>query len=358
MHREPFGHTANGAVVERVLLEAGSLSAEVLTLGAALRALRVPSREGVTDVLLGYDDASAYERDRLCMGTVAGRVAGRIAHGAFTLDGVGYRLPLNAPPHHLHGGDRGFHHALWSVADMEAGPDGAAVTLALTSPAGEEGYPGALEVGVTYRLHAQPAQLDVVYRARSDAPTPLNPTQHAYFDLSGGGDPDVLDHLVQVAASRYAPMDETLVTLGVLEPVAGTPFDFRRPRRLRDGIADPDPQLQLAGGYDHDFALDAWTDSVPGAAPAFAARVACETTGIVLEVHTSEPALHLYTGNFLPSGTRGKGGATYGPRRGLCLETQHFANSPNHPAFPSTILRPGHRFESITRFRFSVDRGA
>lgn len=349
-----FGHTADGSAVERVRLDAGGVSAEVLTLGAALRALHVPSRDGRTDVLLGYDDAGGYERDRLCMGTVAGRVAGRIAHGAFTLDGVEYRLPLNAPPHHLHGGDRGFHHALWVVDAVHCDAGGAAVTLALASPAGEEGYPGLLTVAVTYRLHAEAAQLDVVYRARSDAPTPINPTQHAYFDLSGGRDADVLDHVFQVAASRYAPLDETLVTRGVLEPVAGTPFDFREPRRLGDGIDAPHPQLRLAGGYDHDFALDAWTAPSAGGEPALAARVACGTTGIELEVHTSEPALHLYTGNFLPSGMRGKAGAAYGPRSGLCLETQHFANSPNHPRFPSTILRPGATFESITRFRFGV----
>lgn len=330
------------------LRNADGMELEVAAYGGIIRTLRVPDRDGrLDDVVLGFDSIEDYvAANPHYFGAIVGRYANRIARGRFNLDGDLHWLAKNQGPNHIHGGRKGFDKVTWEAGPVPGGAG--AIGFRYTSPDGEEGYPGTLEVRVRYALMKR-NQLVVDYFATTDAATPVNLTQHSYFNLSGDPGSDVLDHVVTINADQFTPVDDTMVPTGETRSVAGTPFDFRQPTALRGRIDDADPQLRLAGGYDQNFVLNPGT---PGE-PVFAARVYEPTSGRVLTVHTMEPGLQFYTGNQL-AGVAGKDGALYGPRAGLALETQHFPDSPNQPTFPSSILRPGEKYRSRTIFTFSV----
>ncbi|MFL5539190.1 MAG: aldose epimerase family protein [Longimicrobiaceae bacterium] len=330
------------------VLDAGTgITVAVLDYGAIVQSIRVPDRNGrIADVVLGYDTVAGYERDPFYLGAVVGRCAGRIGGAAFTLGGTRYELSANDPPNHLHGGFRGFGKTTWRGEPFEDA-SGVGVVMEHTSPDGDEGYPGTLDVRVVYTL-SRGNVLSVEYHAVTDRPTPVNLTQHSCFNLAGEGSGDVLDHELTIHARSFTPLNERLLPTGEIAPVEGTPLDFRAPHRIGERIGADDGQLRIAGGYDHNFVID----GEPGALRP-AARLADPASGRVLEVLTTQPGMQLYTGNFL-DGTAGKHGHRYGPRAGLCLETQHFPDSPNQPGFPSIILRPGEEYRSRTEFRVSV----
>ncbi len=338
-----------------VLENAQGWRAEFCDLGATLVRLFVPDRAGrLGDVVLGFDDTDGYLRSRSYHGCVVGRFGNRIARGRFTLDGRPYTLATNSSaggvPVHLHGGHRGFDRRLWRAEPVPAG-EGAAVRFRLRSEDGDEGYPGNLDVAVTYRL-GDDGVLSVDYHAVTDLPTPLNLTQHAYFNLRGAGAGDILGHELRVPAARFVAVGADLIPTGELAPVAGTPLDFTAPRRIGERIDEPHRQLEVAGGYDHCWVLD----HAPGVL-GLAAAVREPESGRTLEVWTQEPGVQVYTGNFLDGSDLGKGGVPYARRTGLCLETQRFPDSPNQPGFPDAILRPGAVHRSRTEFRFGTDGG-
>jgi aldose 1-epimerase len=354
MSRSPFGRLASGEQVE--LFELQSTTGVVLRVsgyGGIIQSLLVPDREGqVDDVVLGFDRLDQYVDDQAYFGALIGRYANRIRGGRFRLDGRQLSLPVNDNGNHLHGGPVGFHKVPWRVQPF--GHEDGTVGLRLTrvSPNGEQGYPGRLDAEVTYTLAGNDLVVD--YLARTDKPTPVCMTQHTYFNLSA--DPavnDVLDHRLRLWAERYTPVDETLIPTGELAPVEGTPFDFRDAAPIGTRIGDPSAQLTQAAGYDHNFVLSAGEEG--GSEPARAARVHDPVSGRVLEVWTTEPGLQFYSGNYLDGVTRGKGGRPYRQHAGFCLEPQRFPDSPNQPAFPDCILRPGERYQSRTIYRFSVD---
>ena len=349
VHRERLAVTPDGRPVERFTLHDGSgTEVRVLGYGGVIQAVRVPDRDGtVADVALGYDTLDGYLADTGYQGALIGRYANRIARGRFTLEGQSYTLATNDGPNHLHGGPGGFHTVLWDVEPFQD-QRGVGVVLTHESPAGTEGYPGTLRVRVTYTL-AGAGELAIDYHATTSEPTPVSLTQHTYFNLAGHGARDVLDHELQLHASHFTPVDGTLIPTGEIRPVAGTPFDFTTPARIGARIDQADEQLRRAGGYDHNFILG---EAAPGG-PRPAARLHEPVSGRVLEVLTTEPGIQFYSGNFL-SGEAGKDGRRYAHRHVLALETQHFPDSPNQPAFPSTILRPGEEYTSRTVYRFSV----
>jgi aldose 1-epimerase len=338
----------DGREAEEFILDDGrGMAARVGTYGARLLSLRVPDRAGTpVEVVLGYDDLRGWAEDDGFMGATIGRCANRIARGRFGLDGRTFQVPINAPPNALHGGPRGFDKEVWSAAPAE---DSAALLLFHISADGDQGFPGTLRLTVRYALTGDGA-LSLDYEADTTRPTVVNLTNHAYFNLAGGG--SILDHLLTVAADRFTPVDEALIPTGELRPIAGTPFDFRQPARIGARVDEPgDGQLRVAGGYDHNFAL---REVPPGQAPRFAARLQEPSRGISMEVWTTEPGLQFYSGNFLDGSRRGRGGAPLEHRGGLCLETQHFPDSPNRPDFPSVVLRPGETFRSSTLYRFAA----
>ncbi len=323
------------------------LEARVTDFGGILLSLLVPDRAGrLGDVVLGFDRPSDYHSNPAYFGALVGRYANRIARARFELDGRVHVLAANEPPHHLHGGLRGFDRVTWE-AEPVRDDAGDGLVLRYTSPDGEEGYPGTLDVRVRYTLTAAD-ELVLDYHAAADRATPVNLTHHSYFDLAGGAGSDVLGHVLKLGAATFTPVDPTLIPTGEVRAVQGTPFDFRSPRRLGERIFDHDDQLRFGGGYDHNLVLGAPGDD----GLRFAARLAEPRTGRVLEIRTTEPGLQLYSGNGLDGSLVGKGGRRYGPRAGVALETQHFPDSPNHPNFPSTILRPGEAFRSRTVHRF------
>jgi aldose 1-epimerase len=344
--RLPFGTLPDGRAVHLFRLhQSDSFAVEVLDYGGIVRALRVPDRAGtLTDVVLGYDDLDGYVTDPWFFGGIIGRYAGRIREGRFELDGWSVRLATNNGPHHLHGAGHGFHKRLWR-AEPFASAGNVGIDLRLTDDA-SGGYPGLLEVHVAYTLTAAHEWI-VDYEATAGEVTVLNLTQHTYFNLAGRG--DVLGHRLAVNADTFAEVDDTLVPTGALRPVAGTPLDFRNGVAI--GTRIDDEALRASQGYDHDFVVRRDAD---GLAPA--ARVLEPRSGRTLQVATTEPALHVYSGNFMDGSRFGKGGRRFGPRQGLCLETQHLPDSPNHPEFPSTVLRPGEEFRSRTVYGFGVDR--
>jgi len=332
-----------------VLANALGVEVRFISLGGRIVSIRVPDRHGrLADVVLGYDSRSQYVNDTRYFGALVGRYANRIARGRFTLDGVEYSLPINDGPNHLHGGPRGFHCREWIVEPFKRnGIEGAELRCAIA--AGDDGYPGSLDVRATYSLDDD-NQFRVDYRATADAPTIVNFTQHSYFNLAGEGVGDILDHELTVAAGRMTFVDATLIPTGALCDVAGTPFDFTTPQRIGARINVPDDQLRIAGGYDHNFVLAEREPIVPS----FAARLVDPRSGRSLDIHTTEPGLQLYTGNRVDRGPAGKGGRSYPRHAGVALETQHFPDSPNHPHFPSTALRLGEDFRSTTIYRFST----
>jgi aldose 1-epimerase len=315
--------------------------------GAAIVSLRVPDRAGnLDDIVLGFDSLEGYLGHTHYFGAIVGRYANRIARGRFELDGSRYRLSVNDEPHHLHGGTRGFDRVVWECEPFRH-DRGEGLALRHTSPDGDQGYPGTLNVDLRYLLNDS-NELQVDYLATTDKPTPVNLTQHSYFNLLGAGKGDILGHQLRIDADAYTPVDCTLIPTGKVLPVAGTPFDFRAAVAIGARIGDPDPQLEYAGGYDHNFVLRRG-----GTGLLSAARVVEPASGRTLDVFTTEPGLQLYSGNQL-DGIAGRGGRRYGRRSGFCLETQHFPDSPNRPEFPSTILNPGEEYLSRTVFAFGT----
>lgn len=330
------------------LTSAGGVAVAVTNYGGIIMSVLAPDRHGrLADVVLGHDTVDQYRENPAYLGAIIGRYANRIAGGRFALDGAAYHLAANDGTHSLHGGRHGFDQAIWAAEPFHE-PGAAGVVLSRVSPDGEEGYPGTLSTQVTYTLTDR-NELTVEYLATTDRPTLVNLSQHSYFNLAGAG--DILGHVLEISAEAITPVDETMIPTGDLMPVAGTPFDFRQPRRIGEGIAAADPQIERGRGYDHNFVL-----TKGGATLGRAARLAEPASGRTLEVLTTEPGMQLYTGNHLDRRIKGKGGRAYGPHAGLCLETQHFPDSPNQPGFPSTILRPGVVFRSRTVFRFGILR--
>ncbi|MGK5555335.1 aldose epimerase family protein [Actinomadura kijaniata] len=342
---EKFGTLPDGTAVHRHTLESGAgLRARVLTYGCVVQTLEVPGRDGGrANVVLGCSTLEDYLTGSRYFGAVVGRYGNRIAGGRFRLDGREHRLPVNNGPNSLHGGERGFDKHVWEVTG--SGPD--RVTLARVSPDGEEGYPGTLRAEVTYTLTDDALRID--YRTTADAPTVVNLTNHSYFNLAGEDSGDVYGHVLTVEADRYLPVDGHQIPTGKVAPVEGTPFDFRAPRAIGERLRDPHPQLLVGSGYDHTLVLR----DAPAGAPLPAARVEEPGSGRTMEVLTTEPGVQFYSGNFLTGSVVGTGGRAYRQGAGFCLETQHFPDSPNQPAFPSTVLRPGETRTSTTVFRFS-----
>ncbi len=311
--------------------------------GGIIVSLRAPDREGkLDDVVLGYDSFEGYRTNPAYFGAIIGRYANRIAHGSFQLDGKTYSIPKNNGDNTLHGGIRGFDKKLWTAREIKDG-----IELTYVSKDGEEGFPGTLTTIVRYTLNAGALRID--YSATTDKDTVLNLTNHSYFNLAGQGKGEVLGHVVKIDAARFTPVDSSLIPTGELKSVQGTPFDFRTPHAIGERIDSNNEQLRLGMGYDHNFVLDH-----PEGQLAEAAEVYEPTTGRMLRVLTTQPGVQFYTGNHLDGSITGKGGVVYKPRFAFCLETQHFPDSPNHPSFPSTELKPGQKFHSVTVFQFSA----
>ena len=349
--RAPFGELPDGRAVELfTLANAHGIEVRAMTYGAIITSIRTPDRRGrVEDVVLGFDSLPGYLGGSPYFGAVVGRYANRIAGGRFTLEGVTYQLARNNGPNSLHGGNRGFDKVLWSGEPFHS-DTGVGVRFRYDSPDGEEGYPGKLSVQVTYTLTARD-ELIVDYDATTDKATPVNLSQHTYWNLHGEGRGDILDHVLTLDATTFTPVDSTLIPTGEIASVAGTPFDFRKSTAIGARIDQPHQQLQFGKGYDHN-----WVIAPAGkAAVRHVARLADPVSGRVLDISTTEPGVQFYSGNFLDGTIRGKGGRSYGYRTGLCLETQHFPDSPNHATFPSTVLRLGQRYHSRTVFAFSLD---
>lgn len=342
-----FGQLPDGrAITQFTLSNASGMVARIIDYGGIITELHAPDREGnFADVVLGFDTLEPYRSDSPYIGALIGRYGNRIAHGRFTLDGQSYQLPVNNGNNHLHGGPDGFDRVKW-----DATVDGASLRLAYRSVDGEMGYPGNLDVTVVYTLTDDNA-LVVAFHAVSDQATPVNLTQHSYFNLAGAG--DILGHLLTIEADAFVAIDAESIPTGELTPVTGTPFDFRLPRAIGERIGQPDKQLRHGGGYDHNFALN----KPQGKALTLAARVCEPVSGRVLELWTEEPGVQFYSGNFLDGSLAGKG-RSYPQRSGLCLEPQHFPDSPNQPQFPDTILRPGQVYQTESRFKFLVEPAA
>jgi len=342
-----FGKTPDGQNVDLyTLANKNGMQVAITNFGGIVVRIKTADRQGKTDdVVLGYDSLDGYVNDAAYFGAVIGRYGNRIALGKFTLDGATYTLARNNGENSLHGGIKGFNKAVWQAREVAA-KDGPSVELTHTSKDGEEGYPGNLSVKVVYTLTDR-NELKIDYSATTDKKTVLNLTNHSYFNLNPGGS-DVLQHVLMIQADKFTPVDAGLIPTGELRSVAGTPFDFRKPTAIGVRIEQDDEQLKLGKGYDHNFVLNRRGKGVE-----LAARVVEPTTGRVLEVLTSEPGVQFYSGNFLDGSIRGKGGKMYGRRSAFCLETQHFPDSPNHPKFPSTELKPGEKYHTTTIYRFS-----
>jgi aldose 1-epimerase len=342
----PFGTLPDGRQVTRYTLKnKNGMLVKILDFGGIITEIHVPDRAGrFADVALGFDTLEPYLVKGPYFGALIGRYGNRIARGRFTLDGKEYVLATNDGDHHLHGGKQGFDKRLWTAAI-----EGNSLALRYRSPDGEEGYPGNLDTTVVYSL-TDANEIDVRYHAVTDRPTPVNLTQHSYFNLRGAGTGDILGHEVMIDADRYVPVDAGLIPLGPLAPVAGTPFDFRRAHPIGKFIGKADEQLRNGMGYDHCFVLNR---PAGDRTLARAVRVREPHSGRILELFTQEPGVQFYSGNFLDGSLHGKGHA-YTHRSGFAIEPEHFPDSPNRPEYPTTILRPGEVYETAMRFRFSV----
>jgi aldose 1-epimerase len=344
--QQPFGR-ADGREIELYTLKnASGVEAKIMNYGGIVVSLKMPDRNGQTgDVVLGYDTLAQYVANNSFFGALIGRCANRIAGARFTLDGTTYTLTTNNPPNHLHGGTQGFFAVVWDARPFQSllGP---ALEMHYHSQDGEQGYPGNLEVTAVYTL-TDKNELRVDFKATTDKPTIVNMTDHPYFNLAGHG--DVLGHVLRVDADTFTPINATLVPTGEIRPVDGTPFDFRKPTAIGARIHGDDEQLKLGHGYDHN-----WIINKPSGQLALMARVYEPTSGRVLEVLSTEPAVQFYSGNGLDGTLTGKGGQVYQRYTGFCLEPQHYPDSPNHPSFPTVVLRPGEVYRNTIVFRFST----
>ncbi len=343
-HQEPFGQTEDGQeVFLYTLTNSKGLRARITNFGATLVSLHVPDRDGVLgDVVLGFDSLEGYRGQTAYLGTTVGRYANRIGGAKFSLDDAEYTLAANNGPNHLHGGVRGFDKALWQTLEAVATEDEAWVKMSYLSQDGEEGYPGNLQCTMTYTLtNADELRLD--YEGQTDKKTVVNLTNHSYWNLAGQGQGDILGHELMINAERFTLVDQGLIPGGVIASVHGMPLDFSKPRKIGSRIR------QTATGYDHNYVLSGKADALK-----FCARVSDAAGGRVMEIHTTEPGVQLYTGNFLDGSMVGKDGHAYGKHAGFCLETQHYPDSPNKPEFPTTVLEPGQTYASQTVHKFSV----
>jgi aldose 1-epimerase len=342
-----FGKTPAGLPVELYTLRNGSgFEARIMTLGGTLVSLKTPDKSGnFEDVVLGHDSVENYLKDNAYLGALVGRYCNRIAKGKFSLNGKVYQLPTNNGDNHLHGGFHGFDRVVW-LAEPRETPDGPALKLSYLSKDGEEGFPGNLSVTATYTVTPDNS-LRLEFHATTDKDTICNLTNHSYFNLRGRG--DVLDYILQINASQFTPIDSRLIPTGELRSVAGTLFDFRQPAPIGAHIRSHDEQIQFARGYDQNWVLDK-----PVGQLGLAARVMDKTSGRRFEIFTTAPGMQFYTGNFL-QGALGKGGRAHNQQDAFCMEPQHFPDSPNHPNFPSVVLKPGQEYKNIIIYKFSTE---
>lgn len=348
--RASFGATADGQPVDTFTLRnANGIEMRVISLGGIITHLSTPDRAGtMSDIVLGFDSVDGYLKEHPYFGAIIGRYGNRIGKARFAIDGTEYQLAANNGPNHLHGGVKGFDKVVWNAAP-ETTADGQRVVFTRTSADGEEGYPGALSVTVIYTLTDR-NELAIDYEATTDKPTHVNLTHHSYFNLAGHNSGDILGHELMIEADRYTPVDDTLIPTGALAPVAGTPFDFTQPTAIGARINQTaDQQITYGKGYDHNWVVN-------GSGFRRAARVVELRSGRTLEVATTEPGLQFYSGNFLDGTVTGKSGAVYAHRTGFCLETQHYPDTPNKPAFPTTLLKPGETYRTRTVYTFGVQR--
>ena len=346
--KQAYGRMPDGSAVELyTLTNAKGMQAGIITYGGTVVSLTAPDRKGkYADVVLGMDDVAGYMKATAFFGAIIGRYGNRIGHAQFTLDGKSYKLPANDNGNTLHGGPAGFDKHIWHAVPGSSA-DGETLTLTYVSKDGEEGFPGTLTAKVVYTLTAK-NELKIDYTATTDKPTVVNLTNHSYFNLAGQGEGDILAHEVMIDAARFTPVDSSLIPTGELRPVAGTPFDFTKPTAIGARIEAADEQIKFGMGYDHNWVLNKGAGGLTKAA-----EVHERKSGRVMEVWTTEPALQFYTGNFLDGTLKGKG-KTYGRRGALCMETQHYPDSPNKPSFPSTELKPGATYRTTTVYRFSA----
>ncbi|MGD0989626.1 MAG: aldose epimerase family protein [Candidatus Sulfotelmatobacter sp.] len=341
--KQPFGHTADGTAVDIYTLADGKVETRITNYGGIIVSLRAPDRNGkLDDIVLGYDSLDQYIAKTAYFGAIIGRYANRIAHGTFQLDGKTYSIPKNDGDNVLHGGIRGFDKVVWAAKEIKDG-----IELTYVSKDGEEGFPGTLTTTVRYTLDG--GALRIEYSATTDKDTVLNLTNHSYFNLAGQANGEVLGHIVKIDGSRITPVDASLIPTGEVKSVKDTPFDFLKPHSIGERINANDEQLRFGMGYDQNFVLDHREDRLSEAAEVYE-----PTTGRILRVLTTEPGLQFYSGNHLDGSITGKQGRVYKPRVAFCLETEHFPDSPNHPNFPTTELKPGQKFHSITVFEFSA----
>ncbi|XP_072247650.1 galactose mutarotase [Leuresthes tenuis] len=340
VNRQQWGKVSGLGSVDMWVLQSSQVKVEILTLGAIIRSVYSRGKDGqMKDVVLGYDDLEGYVSDKRYLGAVVGRVANRIAQGRFVLEGKEYQLDINNGPNAIHGGLRGFNKAVWLATMVEGG-----VKLALTSPDGDQGYPGEVEVSVTYTL--QEETLTAEYQARSTKTTPINLTNHSYFNLAGQGAEDIYDHQVSISAQNFLPVDDTSIPTGEIRAVEGTPFDLRKQVLIGTRLKEvPAP------GFDHNYCLSLAKDP---RTERHAARVCHSASGRVLEVSTSQPGVQFYTANFLDGSVSGKGGFKYGKHSAFCLETQNWPDAVNQASFPDCLLHPGEDYQHVTRFTFTT----
>jgi aldose 1-epimerase len=345
----PFGEAFDEPVERYILANTSGLGITVLTYGGIIQSIYVPDKDGNTlDVALGFSNVQDYVDKSPYFGALIGRYGNRIAKGTFELNGKTYTLAINNDPNSLHGGKRGFDKRIWKASNVSD----TGITLSYTSPDGEEGYPGTLDVTVTYTLTDDNA-IKIDYEATTDATTVLNLTNHSYFNLSGEGSSAIYDHELELKCSNYTPVDETLIPTGEISPVAGTAFDFTTAKPIGQSIRDTSSQqIAFGRGYDHNFVVD--RPSADDTSLISIAKVTSPSTGVVMEVETTEPGVQFYTGNFLDGTISGKTSKAYRQGDAFCLETQHFPDSPNHPDFPTTTLEPGDTYTSTTIYRFST----